>query len=1027
MIGRAHALGRSFRKLVSYLKTGKDGRQQQRDRVDWVEFRNLPTRNPDTAACMMAATAGESVSGTRDPVYHFSVSCDPGDPVDSVSLQRVADRLIRDLELEEYQVLIFAHKDRAHPHLHFVVNRVHPERHTLWRTWKDYPRIERSLRAQEQELGLRIVPGWNSVVVRSEDGGLRVPPEYETGFQRVYPRSGPGRGSADFLREVTARAAPVLEQSRSWAELERGLAEHGLALRAKGGGFTLTDGTRQVKASDVGRGCSRFHLEKRLGSYPDYKARMAVAGIAPALPAPVIQPPVTRPNKSAPTQAQAPARSPEPPAQTPPSATSHTQSTGTVGHGTTRPRPQFGDAGHGIQDLFSDSPSGEPERPGPTMERTPKPQRTGRAFLRAVQERGVPVLEQAGSWAEVERGLADHGLVLREKGGGFVVTDGEREVKASEVGRAFSRFHLEKRLGQYPNSRAQKAVEGIPPVTPAPAVKPDPATRQPEQLTLPLTAPAAQEGRATEAREAPRFTLYDDGTVFGVRDRDGQVFFAETRGRALAEVERANAIAALYPDVMSMRHLREMDGEWRDARGLPRLPEAADRRIVVPAPESSADGLPSLPPSVARVQRDPPIAPDATLLDGAAAEPAERTLMPTRTPESVVQPPRSKPMDRPAPTQPAVRTEEPRTSAQPSTASVTSATDPRDHSATRSPDRITKPPVRKRTRPDSDRERYRIVLRAFKDELAALYVHPGAARRAFDASLAAASPEDAARVLAATPGKFGRLRLVADLRRLPEAGRQAELYARWQTDRTRLYARHVAAAFRRAVAVEEAEAVLRAARSTLGDAAAAPSYLTEREQRADEGERIVERRLREIYDRPARARDQIETYRHANGRAALLRALEKSPERFGPLRTEWKHLLGIPLIPDTTKAQGEASSSVALLSGALKAIAARPSHEEYARASEAIRQAEAKLDAAQKARDALGPATALDSVRDAVKRFDAAGRGSADRTGRLDRQVASMLPSGALPVVRKLMETIVQQQERDRAQEQRRALRPDIA
>jgi hypothetical protein len=134
VIARVLALGRSFKKLVSYLKTGKDGRQLQRDRVEWVEFRNLPTRNPDTAACMMAATASESVSGTQTAVYHFSISCDAGDPVDGGMLRRVAARTIRDLGLEEHQVLIFAHKDRSHPHLHFVVNRVHPERGTLWRT-----------------------------------------------------------------------------------------------------------------------------------------------------------------------------------------------------------------------------------------------------------------------------------------------------------------------------------------------------------------------------------------------------------------------------------------------------------------------------------------------------------------------------------------------------------------------------------------------------------------------------------------------------------------------------------------------------------------------------------------------------------------------------------------------------------------------------------------------------------------------------------------------------------------------------
>jgi relaxase-like protein len=159
VIGQVHPLRKTFDGLVIYLETGRDGRQNPRDRVEWVEFRNLPTRSTRTAVRMMDATANASVSGTTTPVYHFSISCDPDDPVGPDTLRRVADRTVRDLELEEYEVLIFAHKDRSHPHLHFVVNRVHPERYTLWRPWRDYVRIEQSLRAQEVELGLRVVPG----------------------------------------------------------------------------------------------------------------------------------------------------------------------------------------------------------------------------------------------------------------------------------------------------------------------------------------------------------------------------------------------------------------------------------------------------------------------------------------------------------------------------------------------------------------------------------------------------------------------------------------------------------------------------------------------------------------------------------------------------------------------------------------------------------------------------------------------------------------------------------------------------
>ena len=587
MIARVLALGRSFKKLVSYLKTGKDGRQLQRDRVEWVEFRNLPTRNPDTAACMMAATASESVSGTQTAVYHFSISCDPGDPVDGGTLRRVADRTIRDLGLEEHQVLIFAHKDRSHPHLHFVVNRVHPERGTLWRTWRDYYRIERSLRAQEQELGLQIVPGWNSVVVRDVDGGLRVPGEHETGLQRVYPAPNARRGDAEFLCDVRARAAPLLEQARGWAELERGLAEQGLSLRVKGGGFTLTDGTREVKASEVGRGCSRYHLEKRLGPYPDYRARLAVAQLPPAPRTPTVQPEVAPLRESATVEAQTPARQEPPAPPLPPTPQIPPRVEGSVRE---RRKPQFGDAGHGIIELFGGPPTPEVERPAPAAERAraPQPKRKERTFLCEVRDRAGPVLERAGTWAELERGLSDHGLSLREKGGGFVVTDGERDVKASEVGRAFSRFHLEKRLGQFPSSRARGSEDEVQTAPPAPAAEPDPAARQAEQLALPLSAPAVQEGAATPARPTQRFTLYDDGTVCGVRDRDGQVFFAETRERAVAEVERANAIAALYPG----RHLHAPSP--RDGRRL-----AGRARTAAPA---RAGGTPDHGPGAQRLR-----------------------------------------------------------------------------------------------------------------------------------------------------------------------------------------------------------------------------------------------------------------------------------------------------------------------------------------------------------------------------------------------------------------------------------------
>ena len=108
MIGKAYKVGAGFKGLAAYLQYGKrDG--SERDRVDWIEARNLPTVHPQAAARIMMATARDSDS-VQPPVYHFSVSFPPDDPVNRETMRRVADRTLRDLGLQDHQVLIIAHR-----------------------------------------------------------------------------------------------------------------------------------------------------------------------------------------------------------------------------------------------------------------------------------------------------------------------------------------------------------------------------------------------------------------------------------------------------------------------------------------------------------------------------------------------------------------------------------------------------------------------------------------------------------------------------------------------------------------------------------------------------------------------------------------------------------------------------------------------------------------------------------------------------------------------------------------------------
>ncbi len=257
--------GRRFAALARYLLRGRSG--EETERVAWTAGRNLGLDDPELAAVLMQATADQNPR-VEAPVYHLTVNFDPTDPVTPAEMQAVADRVLRDLGLADHQALMVAHQDRAHPHVHVMVNRVHPETGVAWERWQDRPRIERTLRELERELGLREVAGR----LYQLDG--QEPPEparLTSGERRQAERT----GEPAFPDRVRAHL-PELRVARSWGELEKTLATHGLHLERKGQGLVITDGTHHVKASRVARDLSLRRLEERFRApYPGREEELA--------------------------------------------------------------------------------------------------------------------------------------------------------------------------------------------------------------------------------------------------------------------------------------------------------------------------------------------------------------------------------------------------------------------------------------------------------------------------------------------------------------------------------------------------------------------------------------------------------------------------------------------------------------------------------------------------------------------------------------------------------------------------------
>jgi Relaxase/Mobilisation nuclease domain len=110
------------------------------ERVMFTQTRNLTTDDAEKAMRYMVYTAmhaeekkreaGISVAGAKQSkgvVYAFSLSWHPDEGVSHGEMMQAADTCLQRLGLSEHEAVLVGHGDTEHPHVHVVVNLVHPD------------------------------------------------------------------------------------------------------------------------------------------------------------------------------------------------------------------------------------------------------------------------------------------------------------------------------------------------------------------------------------------------------------------------------------------------------------------------------------------------------------------------------------------------------------------------------------------------------------------------------------------------------------------------------------------------------------------------------------------------------------------------------------------------------------------------------------------------------------------------------------------------------------------------------------
>lgn len=163
MIIVLHASGKSFKGLMRYL--GHDPQADTKERVAWTHTLNLANDLPSAAMHEMYCTfraaedlkrdAGVRRGGrsTETPVKHFSLSWNPEDAPGREHMVATVESFLKHMRWAEHQAVLYAHNDTAHPHVHVVLNAVHPETGLKLDEGNDWKRAERWGLAYEQERG----------------------------------------------------------------------------------------------------------------------------------------------------------------------------------------------------------------------------------------------------------------------------------------------------------------------------------------------------------------------------------------------------------------------------------------------------------------------------------------------------------------------------------------------------------------------------------------------------------------------------------------------------------------------------------------------------------------------------------------------------------------------------------------------------------------------------------------------------------------------------------------------------------
>ena len=221
---------------------------------------NMYADDLETATQEMMYTASLNTRSKCSKYMHLVLSLSEGEKSDLDTWKKIINDYVKEVGMENHQVIAVQHNDNGKEHFHLIINRIDTEKHTRVNDYKLYYKLQKFDEKIEEKYNLKQFDHKSEQKIDYQQSALKHAKDIEKKSEHQ-----------TFLSYLLEHKDDILK-ANSWKELQEKLAQYDCCIKVKGRGLVIKslnpEHKDEAKASSFDRNFSYSKLLKKWGLPP---------------------------------------------------------------------------------------------------------------------------------------------------------------------------------------------------------------------------------------------------------------------------------------------------------------------------------------------------------------------------------------------------------------------------------------------------------------------------------------------------------------------------------------------------------------------------------------------------------------------------------------------------------------------------------------------------------------------------------------------------------------------------------------